>query len=963
MERRRFDESSVLPHSVTVGSGLRSSPPPRPPNYTCRRVQGALKHLASIDPLELCDEAKVEHCRATRDLRSCGRHVQSVLNSCGHASLCEECSQRCDVCPICRIPLPKDADRLRLRLYYECIEAGLISKRCDDRLQEKEDSDKQLVADIQRLYTLFDVALENNLVSLICHYVTDVCMDESAVSSDPIIAFLLDEVVVKDWCKRTFNNIMTEIQVIYNLSMNALKENLSLFLKFSVKLGGISNVIDVLESSFKGSLSAKLHDLHHLQESILKTKQHMDIVIWCIRHEFLENVRSRHRDFASWRALVSGRKSAAIKRAWPDSINHSEESNGQYRSTLFIEDALSNIEAAEQGDVDDHEEELALAYLQKDGGSLYSRSKIEGMAGCYPFENLRAAVDILFLRGSSDLVVAKQATFLYYMFDRQWTVPDEEWRHIIDDFAATFGVTRHSLLESFTFFLLDDEGALALKEACQLLPEISSPTIHPKVAQVLLERENPDAALMVLRWSGQDGTQLVSLREAVTAVRVRVECGLLTEAFTYQRLVCAKIKEKKLRGEQFQSACVEVEDQSWSWGLWVETLVTEICCLCIRRNLVDRMIELPWNADEEKHLHKCLLDFAAEDPSTAIGSLLVVFYLQRQRYVEAYQVDQKLQSMEENYISKNSATEEVLDRIKSTNHWRTCLVDKGVELLPNILQQQVRTGELPEVVTCEDTADISLKPNAEAQEPILTSLLANPPTDSTLVQRVDNVKHSVLDAPPALGGSLNLSSFKVGHYGSPSSPAHFFNDAERVLKPESILGKKLRFDEIATPASRRIDPPAPEMKISRNSLRDSSISRLCNSQTYRVSPEKSQNGFPKESYIFHQISGNHVNSLTSNRGILKDSVEDSYMNYPGKRLLSDAADRPRMLPLNDSMDISWSHKEEGSPIVRLETNGGPRWRSDDTSEDEDYLSPDGLAGVASPARISRGVRRSRIARR
>lgn len=132
-------------------------------------LQGALKHLASIDPLELCDEAKVEHCRATRDLRSCGRHVQSVLNSCGHASLCEECSQRCEVCPICRISLPKDANRLRLRLYYECIEAGLISKRCDDRLQEKEDSDKQLVADIQRLYALFDVALENSLVSLICH--------------------------------------------------------------------------------------------------------------------------------------------------------------------------------------------------------------------------------------------------------------------------------------------------------------------------------------------------------------------------------------------------------------------------------------------------------------------------------------------------------------------------------------------------------------------------------------------------------------------------------------------------------------------------------------------------------------------------------------------------------------------------------------------------------------------------
>ncbi|KAK4338220.1 hypothetical protein RND71_042707 [Anisodus tanguticus] len=909
--------------------------------------KGTLKHLASIYPLELCDEAKVEHCRATRDLRSCGRHVQSVLNSCGHASLCEECSQRCDVCPICRIPLPKDANRLRLRLYYECIEAGLISKRCDDRLQEKEESDKQLVADIQRLYALFDVALENNLVSLICHYVTDVCMDESAVSSDPVIAFLLDEVVIKDWCKRTFNNILTEIQVTYNLTMHSLKENLSLFLKFSVKLGGISNVIDVLESSFKGSLSAKLHDLHHLQESILKTKQHMEIMIWCIRHEFLENVKSRHKNFASWRAVVRERKSAAIKRAWPDSVNLFEEYNAEYRSTLFIEDALSNIEAAEQGDVDDREEELALAYLQKDGGSLYSRSKIEGMAGCYPFESLRAAADILFFRGSSDLVVAKQAIFLYFMFDRQWTVPDEEWRHIIDDFAATFGVTRHSLLESFTFFLLDDEGVPALKEACQLLPEISSPTMHPKVAQVLLERENPDAALMVLRWSGQDGTQLNSLRDAVTAVRVRVECGLLTEAFTYQRLVCAKIKEKKLSGE--------VEDQCRSWGLWVETLVTEICCLCIRRNLVDRMIELPWSADEEKHLHKCLLDFAAEDPSTAIGSLLVVFYLQRQRYVQAYQVDQKLQSMEENFISQNSVREEVLARIRSINHWRACLVDKGVELLPDILQQQLRTGKLPEVVvTCNDTVNISKKSNAEAQEPILTSLLANPPTESTLIQRVDIVKPSVLDAPPVLGGSLNLSSFKAGHYSSPSSQAHFFNDAG-VLKPESILGKKLKFDEISTLAICRVDPPAPVMKITRNSSREPYISRLRNSQTYRVSPEKSQNGFAKESYIFQKTAGNNVNSLSSNRGISKDS----YMSSPGKCILLDAADRPQMLPLNDSMDITWSQEEKGPSTAHLETNGGPRWRSDDTSEDEDFPSLDGFAGVVSPAHTSRGVRRSR----
>lgn len=95
--------------------------------------------------------------------------MQRVLISCGHAALCDECIQRCDVCPICRVTLPKGESDLPLRLYYECIEAGLISKRCDDRLRDKEDGENQLVADVQRLYSLFDVALENNLVSLICH--------------------------------------------------------------------------------------------------------------------------------------------------------------------------------------------------------------------------------------------------------------------------------------------------------------------------------------------------------------------------------------------------------------------------------------------------------------------------------------------------------------------------------------------------------------------------------------------------------------------------------------------------------------------------------------------------------------------------------------------------------------------------------------------------------------------------
>ncbi|KAL2330819.1 hypothetical protein Fmac_018400 [Flemingia macrophylla] len=85
---------------------------------------------------------------------------------------------------------------------------------------------------------------------------------------------------------------------------------------------------------------------------------------------------------------------------------------------------------------------------EKDGASFLG-SNPDQMLGYYPFRNLRAAADLLFLHGGSDMVIAKQAI-----------------------------------------------------EACRLLPEITGPTSHPKIAEVLLERGSPDTTLMVLRWAG-----------------------------------------------------------------------------------------------------------------------------------------------------------------------------------------------------------------------------------------------------------------------------------------------------------------------------------------------------------------------------------------------------------------------------------------------------------------------------
>ncbi|XP_059657605.1 E3 ubiquitin-protein ligase HOS1 [Cornus florida] len=975
MERRGLDGPVVPSNSVDGGTGRTSAHRLQQPDYSEKSVQEALEHLASIDLIELPIEAKVEHCRATRDLRSCGRSVECVLNSCGHASLCAECSRRCDICPICRIPIPKKGNIFRLRLYYECVAAHLISKGDDDRFQEKQNGKNQLIADVQRLYSLFDVAIDNNLVSLICHYVTDVCMDESAVSSDPLIAFLLDEVVVKDWCKRTFKNIITELQGIYKLALQEMKTMLGSLLKSSVKLVGLSNVLEVLESSFRDTLSVQLHDLHDLQDNILKTKQHIEMMIWCLRHQFLENVRSRHTNITSWRSHVRERKSAAIKHSWPDSVNHSADSMRRDGSTLFIEDALSNLEI-EQGYSHETAGELEIASLQKDGGSSFFRSTIEGMAGCYPFENLRAATDMLFWHGSSDLVVAKQAIFLYYLFDRHWTIPDEEWRYVVDDFAATFSISRHSLLESFTFYLLDDHTNEALQEACRLLPEISGPTTHPKVAQVLLERQNPDAALMVLRWSGRDGgSQLVSLGEAITTVRVRVECGLLTEAFMYQRMLCTKVKERKLMHES-RDASDDLKDERRTWVDWVEALVTEICCLCIRRNLVDRMIELPWNLDEEKYLHKSLLDFAIDDPSTTIGSLLVVFYLQRYRYIEAYQVDRKLQNVEQDFISKNSVSEEVLIRMESASHWRTGLVAKSIKLLPEVQQQQVKTGKLPELVFPALEVDIPANSDIpEVQEPNSTSLLVPSSIDSSIPNQMDKattfLKPLGLETPSKLGVFSNNSHFGLGKYGSPSIPhGSLFMSVERGLKSQSGIGENFKFEGMTTPGTHRASPmtATPLKEFNRNSSRVPWNSSFLDHQFDKVSPEKEeQNGFTnrfQNTRPHSTVLADPVTPLSGNHFLSKDSAQQTpYLDASSKQVPSDRSGRPRkVVPEDDQMDISWSHGEKDS-VEYTTANGGLRWRSDDTSEDEEQQSPDRLTGAASQATPARKFRRSRFARR
>lgn len=65
----------------------------------------------------------------------------------------------------------------------------------------------------------------------------------------------------------------------------------------------------------------------------------------------------------------------------------------------------------------------------------------------------------------------------------------------------------------------------------------------------------------------------------------------------------------------------------------------------------------------------CLLEYFA-----VFDWKLLVALLQRYRYIQAYQVDLRLQKIEEAFVSENQVGEEVLSRMQSQSHWRKELV-------------------------------------------------------------------------------------------------------------------------------------------------------------------------------------------------------------------------------------------------------------------------------------------------
>ena len=227
------------------------------------------------------------------------------------------------------------------------------------------------------------------------------------------------------------------------------------------------------------------------------------------------------------------------------------------------------------------------------------------------------------------------------------------------------------------------------------------------------------------------------------------------------------------------------------------------------------------------------------------------------------------------------------------------LQEKSIELLPDVIQQQLKNGKLHENGLLPSNAGgfPANSNDAREQGPILTGLLV-PPVISSSVQGTNNVMtspiHSTLNSSSKLGGSVSFRTNNYGNFGASMLPKGFFNEAEKGWTPDSGLRKNFSFDDVS--------PAIPNTNIATSPIRE-----LKSSSSQKPGSIPKQNGslnkvHSRSSYLKGSIA-NPVTSLRSNLGMLMDSAQDS--SVLGKLAFSDKTDVPQMLHSNDSMDISW----------------------------------------------------------
>ncbi|KAL4221649.1 Protein ELYS [Mactra antiquata] len=247
---------------------------------------------------------------------------------------------------------------------------------------------------------------------------------------------------------------------------------------------------------------------------------------------------------------------------------------------------------------------------ERDGGTgLYPPPSIHSLLSTYLLENC----DMLY----------KHCLVLYLLLDLVSVDCEENgsFSEKVNGFARIFNLPQNMVKLVQAFWLLDHKD---FEDGLNLLldPMVRSDFgrwQHKRIIKSLLYQDDAKMALLYL---STVNPALTTPEEVKLKLTVLLANGLTAEALEYQRECCDKNN--------------------------IQDLLTHLFLGCQQTKTVGRLLQLPLTNEEEKFLVDYLLD--SSEPHSQ--ELLVMHYLQRARFVEAIQLNEKLKH---SILSENNA--------------------------------------------------------------------------------------------------------------------------------------------------------------------------------------------------------------------------------------------------------------------------------------------------------------------
>ncbi|XP_033102998.1 protein ELYS-like isoform X2 [Anneissia japonica] len=556
--------------------------------------------------------------------------------------------------------------RSPLALYNHSLAAGLIIPRNDYQVGA--------VPVAAQREALLSMCLEYNLISFLVTCIS------SWSTGDYVTGLTLRTVL--DWAWQTVARIKEVIDekciFLYNGYGNYVEGLVMRMLdKYSIQLNHIITIFQALIEQSVQITQQGQADLETKLNVIMLISNHLQAVIWFIRVGLLPECPDDGQPNLDGQFLYPANRLREAFNQRRQELQSFTRSGGD--SDILMIDGIID----ELGDPISH---------------LWDRKEESGGNGKYPPPSLHALLDIYLLENVP--LMTKHCIVGYLLQDLQMCLDHEKHAELlkrIGQFEHTFcippGVAR--LLHGF--FLLDHKiFEDAIMTFLDPLINVDLPSWqHQRIMKAFLYHNNSKKALHYQRMRSPP---LNTLEDVQMHLTVLLANGLTAEAFQFQR--------------------------KYNDPASAQDLLLHLFLGCQQTHTMDNLLQLHFNDEEEAMLVRYL------ETSTEPNSqeLLVMHFLQRGRYVEAIQLNERLK--QRNFMTGTD--------LKSKEHHatRNVIVESYSKLLPSV-QRKLAFGSEPS----HKRAPFIRR---EVQKPKPLSTVINPAKASQVISHASLIS-SVLD--------------------------------------------------------------------------------------------------------------------------------------------------------------------------------------------------------------------------